>query len=261
MNRYITMFLCLFCIVHLNAKAKTDEEKGFEIAMEAKKRDKGFVDSVGSLKMLLMNRQGEKSERHLVVKVLETENDGDKSLAIFNTPRDVKGSAFLTFTHKTDDDDQWLYLPSLKRVKRIASKNKAGPFMGSEFAYEDIGSEEVEKYTYKYLKDEVYNGRPCFVFERYPVSEQSGYTRQKVWMDKEKYIKLHIEYYDRKDSLLKKMDLENYEQYLGKYWRPLKLTMNNIQNGKKTIVYWSDYKFNNNFEDSDFNRNGLLRAR
>ena len=138
--------------------------------------------------MDLRNRHGPESRRQLRNQTLEMNDDGDKSLVIFNEPRDVKGTAFLSFTHKSGPDDQWLYLPALKRVKRISSNNKSGPFMGSEFAYEDISSQGVEKYTYKYLQDEDYNGMSCFVIERYPVDEKSGYKRQVVWINNLSYI-------------------------------------------------------------------------
>ncbi len=76
-------------------------------------------------------------------------DDGDKSLFVFDEPRDVQGTAFLIHAHREDADDQWLYLPALKRVKRISSANRSGSFMGSEFAYEDMTAQEVEKFTYR----------------------------------------------------------------------------------------------------------------
>ncbi|MCK4739413.1 MAG: outer membrane lipoprotein-sorting protein, partial [Deltaproteobacteria bacterium] len=123
------------------ANAETEEmrgnEQGLAIAKEREKRAKGFVDFTGDMEMILKNRHGEISTRQMRTKTLEVKGDGDKALSIFDTPRDVKGTAFLTFSHKSGDDDQWLYLPALKRVKRISSSNKSGSFMGSEFAYED----------------------------------------------------------------------------------------------------------------------------
>ncbi len=80
--------------------------------------------------MVLRNKQGEESVREIRIKNLEMENDGDKSLTVFDKPRDVKGTAFLSFSHPVGADDQWLYLPALKRVKRIASRNKSGPLWG-----------------------------------------------------------------------------------------------------------------------------------
>ena len=135
------------------ADAQSAEEKGLDIAKKANKADEGFLSSEVDLKMILRNKQGQQSERFLQNKTFELIEDGDKSMIIFNSPKDVEGTATLTFTHKEGPDDQWLYLPAIKRVKRISSSNKSGPFMGSEFAYEDLSSDEVEKYTYKFLKE------------------------------------------------------------------------------------------------------------
>ncbi|MGB1091371.1 MAG: outer membrane lipoprotein-sorting protein, partial [Oceanobacter sp.] len=129
-------------------------KKGLAISVAAKESDKGWESMEGEMSMVLRNRQGQESIRAVRMKSLEVEGDGDKSLSVFDEPRDVKGTAFLSFSHPVGDDDQWIFLPALKKVKRISSRNKSGPFMGSEFAYEDLSSFEVEKYTYKYLQDE-----------------------------------------------------------------------------------------------------------
>ena len=170
--------------------AETPDEKGLAIAVEDDKRDNGFVDYQAKMEMILKNRHGEESARYLRTKNLEVNGDGDKSLVVFDKPRDVKGTALLNFTHKTGTDDQWLFLPALKRVKRISSANKSGSFMGSEFAYEDVTSQELEKYTYKWIRDETLDGMESFVFERYPTYKNSGYTRQVVWLDKKEYRQL-----------------------------------------------------------------------
>jgi outer membrane lipoprotein-sorting protein len=237
------------------------EQKGLEIAVEADKRDTGFKDSVSELTMVLRNRNGEESTRKIRNQTLEVSDDGDKSLVIFDQPRDVKGTAFLSFTHQSGPDDQWLYLPALKRVKRISSDNKSGPFMGSEFAYEDISSQEVEKYTYNYLKDEAYEQLDCYVYERFPVDEKSGYNRQKVWMDKEHYRIMKIDFFDRKNDLLKTLTYHGYKQYLNKYWRSSKMAMVNHQTGKSTDLLWEEYEFATGLSESDFNQNSLKRAR
>jgi len=243
------------------AIAETAEEKGLAIAIEADRRDIGFGDSVATLEMLLRNRQGQESIREMRSHSLEMQNDGDKSLVIFDRPEDVKNTALLTFTHKVGLDDQWLYLPALKRVKRISSNNKSGPFMGSEFAYEDLSSQEVEKYTYKYLRDEKLNNEDMFVLERYPVDKKSGYTRQVVWIDKQEYRPHKIVYYDRKNALLKTLIFSDYKQYLGKYWRAHKMDMENHTTGKSTSLSWENYRFRTGLTDRDFDRNTLKRAR
>ena len=142
-----TMFVAIASAFLVTA-AFASPEKGLEIAIEADSRDKGFGDSTAQITMILMDKYGQSTERAIRNRTFEGDNEGDKSLVIFDSPGDVRGTAFLSHTKKADSDDQWLYLPALKRVKRIASSNKAGPFMGSEFSYEDIASQEVEKYTY-----------------------------------------------------------------------------------------------------------------
>ena len=243
------------------ASAATPEEKGLAIAREADRRNNGFGDFTAELLMILRNRQGEESIRHLRVKTLEVEGDGDKSLTIFDRPQDVKGTALLTFSHKQGPDDQWLYLPALKRVKRISSSNKSGPFMGSEFAYEDISSQEVEKYTYKYLRDETVDGEPMYVFERYPVDPKSGYTRQVVWMDKSEFRERRIDYYDRKNSLLKTLTFDGYRKYEDRFWKASVMDMVNHQTGKSTRLKWENFRFRTGLTDRDFDRNALKRAR
>lgn len=253
--------LLLLSLVPAASFAETPEEKGLAIATEADRRDNGWGDFTADLTMLLKNRQGEQSTRDMRSKTLEVSGDGDKSLIIFDKPTDVKGTALLSFSHKKADDDQWLYLPALKRVKRIASDNKSGPFMGSEFAYEDITSQEIEKYTYKWLRDEQLDGKDVFVFERYPTDKNSGYTRQVVWMDKAEYRPLKIEYYDRKGAHLKTLTFKDYQQYLGKFWRASDMYMENLQTGKSTTLVWKGYKFGNGFKARDFDQSALANAK
>jgi len=253
--------LALALILPLQLLAETPEAEGLRIATEHDRQDTGFGDSAATMQMILRNKQGDESVREVRVRTLEVEGDGDKSMSIFDAPADVKGTAFLTFSHINEPDDQWLYLPALKRVKRIASKNKSGPFMGSEFAYEDISSDEVEKYTYRYLRDEVLDGIDCYVVERDPVDEYSGYTRQVVWFDKDEYRPQKIDYYDRKNDLLKTLTFHEYRQYLGRYWRGMRYEMVNHQTGKSTTLIWKEYSFRNGLTDRDFDQNTLKRAR
>lgn len=241
--------------------AKTPEEKGLAIAIAADERDSGFVDQVADMIMILRNKKGQESTRYIRTRTLEMEGDGDKFLSIFDRPADVKHTAMLTYSHGLEPDDQWLYLPALKRVKRINSRNKSGPFMGSEFAYEDLGSQEVEKYSYKYLRDEACGEWECFVMERYPEYEYSGYTRQVVWLDKAEYRPVKVEFYDRKNALLKTLTYSSYQEYLDYYWRADEMFMQNHQTKKSTLLKWSNYKFKTDVADRDFNPNALPRLR
>lgn len=253
--------ICFSLLASQVAFAQTSEEKGLEIAKERKVRDLGWQDSVADMTMILRNSQGQQTERRMRAKALEVMKDGDKSLTIFDDPRDVKGTAFLNFSHATIPDDQWIFLPALKRVKRIASRNKSGPFMGSEYAYEDMTTFEVEKFTFNYVGDETYKNRTMFVVEQFPVDKFSGYTMQKVWVDKERYVPYKIEFFDKKKSLLKTLEFDEYTLYLDKYWRPLRTEMFNEQNGKSTELVTHNIEFKTGLEDGDFDKNSLKRAR
>ena len=260
MKNLLLTVICLL-MIPASALAESPEERGLSIAKEFDRRDSGYGDFSAELKMVLRNRHGEESTREIRSLNLEVEGDGDKRLSLFDRPRDVKGTAFLTYTHKSEPDDQWLYLPALKRVKRISSANKSGSFMGSEFAYEDISSQEVEKYSYRYVKDEPCGEHSCFIVEYDPVDPNSGYTRQLVSMDSKEYIVRKVAYYDRKDSLLKTLLYKDYKLYIDKYWRADLMEMTNHQTGKSTKLVWSGYKFRTGLTDKDFSKNALKRAR
>jgi outer membrane lipoprotein-sorting protein len=251
------VLILLLMLVMLPAAAETPEEKGLRIAQEAEAYDTGFTDFTADMLMTLRNKKGDESIREIRVRTLEVEGDGDKSLSIFDRPRDVKGTAMLTYSHGLKPDDQWLYLPALKRVKRINSRNKSGPFMGSEFAYEDLSSQEIEKYTYKYLRDEACGDSQCYVIEQYPAYEYSGYTRRVVWLDQEFYRPMKVVFYDRKDALLKTLNNTGYQQYLDHYWRAEKMDMENHQTGKSTTLTWSKYQFKTGLTDRDFIKSKL----
>ncbi len=260
MKRLVAPILLAAFFAPALASAGPAEEKGLEIAKEADRRDEGFGDSRSKMIMILRNKRGQESKRELEIRSLEVKNDGDKSLTVFHTPRDVRGTALLTFSHGVDPDDQWLYLPALRRVKRIASNNKSGPFMGSEFAYEDLSSQEVDKYTYKFIKDDQVDGVDCFLVEQYPVSKDSGYTRLEAWYDKDEYRIQKIVFYDRKGAKLKTLTPSNYKQYEGKHWRALRMNMVNHQTGKSTELIWSEYEFKTGLKDNDFTRTRLQQV-
>ena len=259
MSRWLPAIL--IALLPLSLSAETPEEKGLAIAIEADKRDLGWVDAKAEMEMILRNKQGEESRRSLSINTLEVEGDGDKSLSVFNSPKDIKGTAFLSYTHALTPDDQWLYLPALKRVKRIASANKSGPFVGSEFAYEDLTSQEIKKYSYKWLRDDEFDVRPVFVIEAYPAYENSGYVRQIIWLDKEMYQPLQIKFFDRKNAELKTLTSSDYQQYLGQYWRPGRMSMINHQTGKSTELNWENYQFQTGLKNRNFDRDTLKRAR
>ena len=259
MKKLIIIGLISLAVIN-SANAETTQEKGLRLAKEADVQDTGFKDQIANMKMILRNRAGNSSTRQIRIKTLEVTGDGDKTISFFDSPADVKGTTMLTYTHGLKADDQWLFLPALRRVKRINSRNKSGPFMGSEFSFEDLGSQEVEKYTYNFLRQESCGkGWTCNVVERKPAYKFSGYSKQITWVDAKEHRAVKVEYYDRKNAKLKTLINSGYKQYLGRYWRPATMNMQNHQTGKSTTLTWSNYKFRTGLTTRDFNKNTLKR--
>ena len=254
--------LLLLLFVSESTQGQDAAAKGLAIAVEAKQRDHGYGDFSANAKMVLRNKQGQTTTKEMKIRVLEASNDqGEKSLTIFTAPADTAGTILLSHSFKNDDDNQWIFLPSIKRTKRIASGNKSGSFVGSEFSYEDISPQQVEKYTYKYIKEGTYQKQLCHVVERYPKDRKSGYKKQVVWLDKEHLRPLKVENYDKKNSLLKTLASGGYKQYLQKYWRPTSARMINHQSGKSTDVFYTDYVFQSGLDEADFDRARMERHR
>lgn len=245
----------------LSLQAQTPEQRGLAIATEADKRDQGWQDSTADLTMILRDSNGQEATRKLQIKTLENTEQGDMSLTRFDTPRDLRGTALLTYTYKAQPDDQWLYLPAIKRVKRIAAQNQSGPFMGSEFAFEDMSSQELEKFTYRLIKEANCPSLPgsCFVVERTPVNEYTGYSRQEVWLDQTEYRIDKIDYFDRKGELLKTLQNQDFKQYLDTYWRPSVSVMTNHQTGKSTQLRNENIEFASGLSANHFNASRLGR--
>jgi predicted RND superfamily exporter protein len=244
-------------------RGETETERlGFEVAARADRSDRGFGDSEVELEMVLRNSAGRESRRTLTIATLEVpdESVGDKSLVVFDNPRDIKGTALLSHANILDPDNQWLFLPALKRVKRISSANKSGPFVGSEFAFEDFTALELNKYDYVWLREEEYERMVVDVIERRPRYENSGYTRQVSWVDRDVYQVRKVEFYDRRGDLLKTLTFGDYRGYDG-IWRSHHVEMVNHQTGKSTELIYGDFRFGVGLNDGNFVKGRLTRLR
>ena len=262
-ERLITLFFLLNSfLISGHLFSETPEEAGLKISLNSEKANNGFLGEVSEMKMILEDAHGTKISRKMKGKTMETKGDGDKSISQFLLPADVRGTMMLTWTHKKKDDDQWLFLPSIKRTKRISSSSKSASFMGSEFSYEDLGSQEVEKYTHKLIKEENNkDGLSMWLIERTPKNKKSGYKRLKTWIIKKYNNPFKVEYYDRKNELLKTAVFSEYREYKvgGKsLWRANKIHMVNIQTGKKSTITWSNRKLGVEFDGDEFEKDSLL---
>ena len=261
MKKLTKSFFFILFFLFLNFVSADEINRGLEIALKADNSFSGYGDSKTNLKMLLKDRKGSITERVMKMNLLEVPEDGDKSLIVFESHRDVRGVAVLSHAHKTGSDEQWLYLPALNRVKRVASKNRTGPFLGSEFSLEDLSFQEVEKYSYEYLREEVLEEKECDVIKRIPLDPYSGYTKQIVWVSKMDPLIYQIHHYDRKSFHFKTQIFRGYTKYLNKFWRPNEIHMINHQTNKTTTLFFEDMAFNTGLSEKDFTQNSLKRSK
>ncbi|MET1076631.1 MAG: outer membrane lipoprotein-sorting protein [Pseudomonas sp.] len=255
--RLNSVLLCLLFSLPLSAGAVTAEE----VAQRADENLRGYDDVQMNLEMVLISPSGETASRRLRVRSREAGDSTDQTLMTFDSPRDLAGSGLLSHNQATGEDEQWLYLPAVKRIKQIGARNKSGPFMGSEFAFEDIVTPFWQKFHYRSLAEDTLDGLACYTLERIPNDPFSGYARQRVWIDQQQYLIRRIEYFDRKNSLLKTYSATDFKQYAGKHWRPGQMLMVNQQTGKQTRLLWNDYSFHTGLSERDFSQNALLRVR
>ncbi|MCF6206806.1 MAG: outer membrane lipoprotein-sorting protein [Sulfurovum sp.] len=231
-------------------------ESALEVAKRSFEKISGYQSSISETTMVLKNIQGMTNKRKMRIEKLEGKN-GDKSLIVFLYPMDIKDTKLLSYEQIGKDDKQWLYLPALKRVKRISSRNKSGSFMASEFSYEDIASQNYKNYRYQgEVKKVTRNGKTYLRIERTPKDKHSGYSKQVVLIDPRTYLAKFGEYYDRNGRLLKKVSFLKYRKIKGVN-RIAKMEMKNVQNGKSTLLIWDRDNVKAGLDEADFSKRVL----
>ncbi|AZZ91757.1 MULTISPECIES: outer membrane lipoprotein-sorting protein [unclassified Hahella] len=231
------------------------QKKGLEIYTHQYLIDEGWTSTEARMEMTLVDAQGRTSKRLVIKKMMEEAGVPDKTIGIFVEPNDIKGTVMLTFEQSEGADNQWLFMPTIKRTKKINAQNKSGSFVGSEFSWEDISTTELSKYTYNLLSETP----DYWVVERTPVYGYSGYSKQVTHVDKSNYQTSYIEFYDAKGDMLKTLTLSEWNKYENRFWRPKHFEMVNLQNKKKTILQLSDYVFGA-ADGGEFNSFNLSRV-
>ena len=255
---YIGLIIALAISTTTGASATEDAR-----SIMAKSRDlrKGFTNSMTNVKMILHAGGDRTTVREMHQYVLEVDDDGNHTINVFSKPADVDGVSILTHSALDGNDKQWLFLPSIGRVKRISSSNRSGAFVGSEFAYEDLSSFEVEKYSYKGFNHEELDGKQVIVVEYVPKYDNSGYTLLRCYLDPSNYQPVRIDYFNRRNEHFKTLTLGGYKAYQENHaWRPHRLEMKNLLNGKSTTIDFSDF-VPSSLTVSGFNSNQFLKAR
>jgi len=231
---------------------------GQEVAQKVHDRDDGD-NSTSKMKMILIDKKGHKRIRDL--KTFTKDKGDDKlKLMFFLTPADVKNTAFLTYDYddSSRDDDQWLYLPELQKVKRIASSDKSSSFMGSDFTYSDMTSRNVEDYTYKIMKERKVGGHMTWQMLVTPKSEktvdETGYTKSIVFVRQDNFVIVQALNYIKAGKKLKYMKVKGLKKIDG-IWTATEMQMITKKGKKtlhKTIFKFSDIKYNQNLKESFF---------
>jgi len=242
--------------------ASAEELDGRAIAERVDKQNRP-KDEQGKFTMLIIDRSGQRRQRSLSIWFKAGEKDDDKSLVRFDDPPDVKGTALLTI-EEGDDDEQWLYLPDLRKSKKIAGASKALSFAGTDFSNYDMRTEDLEGHEYERVGEEKIDGRACYILEARPknedVKDETGYSKRRIWVDKERFTSPKVEYYDKNGRLLKVSTTDQWEQVQG-LWRANRVTMENVQEKTKTVLTYQggSRKINQGIDDSMFTRRALER--
>ncbi|MCP5178443.1 MAG: outer membrane lipoprotein-sorting protein [Pseudomonadales bacterium] len=258
--RPVVFLACL--IISLSASA---DPRGLQVARAEYAASHGFGDLRAVVAMELVSTTGRVTERSLRLTQLETGDGRLKTLVVFELPKAIADTALLTWSNPLAEDDQWLYLPGPKRVKKIASKDRSGPFVGSTFAYEDLADYVVEEFEWQWLREEACQALVCDVVERRPKDPYSGYAREIVWIDRQAHRLRQAEYYDRSGALLKTLLASDFRAYAvgdRHFLQPHVLTMTNVQTGRATTLRWSTHEYGIGLSElRDFSTNALKRVR
>lgn len=260
MMRVLTLIAALL-LAAAPARAETAAEKGLRIAREASQRTRGYGDLSVSGEMILVSKGGQTSTRRFDAQWVENTRGGSRSLLIFRWPGDIRNTALLTHVNDRKNDDQWLYLPALSKVRRISSSGRSGSFVGSEFAFEDMVDQDIDRFDHTWIRDEPCpTSGTCYVIDRRPRAK-SGYSLQRIWFDVKNLRIQQVKYFDRRGANVKTLLISGYKLYNGQFWRAGKMEMRNHLTGKATVLNWSDYRFNTGVNPNQLTPNALKRIR
>ena len=249
----------LTTIILFSGLTNAQDLTGLEVIQNVYNRPTGN-DMAGNLIMTIENSRGNQRVREIKQFVKSVKN-GEKKIMFFLSPADVKNTSFMTWSYdeKGKSDDQWIYLPALKKVKRISSDSKGDYFMGSDFTYDDLGDRHPMDDTHTILRKEVVNGEETIVIESVPKNEEYMYSRTVTWVIKDTWIGLKKEFYDEDDELLKILTVEGQKSF-GDVIILTKVKMNNVQRNQFTIMEFSDVQIDTGIPNNKFTERMMKRG-
>ena len=256
--------LSLFGGLLLLSPQTSSAQSATDIMKKYKEQDRS-KDSRADLKMLLINASGKERVRK-VTQMTKTDKNGlRKSLIRFLSPADVKGTGLLSIENEGRDDDNWLYLPALRKVRRISGSNKTDSFMGSDFTYEDLETEDLNDYNYKLLGEDKINDMETWKIEALPkasILDKTGYSKRVLWITKKHHLVVKVKFFDKSGAFSKELagsDIRKIDN--ANKWRLFRIEMKNVLKGSKTVLEITDYKLNTGIKDKIFTQRYLKRGK
>lgn len=247
MKKYSIVFLTFFLFFSfVSAYGLT----GKDVMLKSKNREKPKTSSY-KIEMTLINSRGSKRVRELSA-YKKDYGDDEKSVMVFLKPADVKGVGYLSISYDAagKNDDRWLYMPSLKKSRRITGSGSGDSFMGTDFTYDDMSGHEVEDYEHTLQKEEKINGKQCWSVVSVP-KVKSNYSKYISWVDQESLIPIKAEFYDKQGKLLKVMEVQSLKKIDG-FWTIEKIQMENLQKKHKTVIETKRIEYNKDVKDDLF---------
>lgn len=252
--------LLLFC----TASGFSSEPTGREI-MEIQKDRHSVESEVSTIVMLLVDDKRNRKTRIMKRWSKRFPEGLYRNLLVFHEPRDVAGTALLTWEIREGESAQWLYLPGTETLNRIASQGRRSYFMGTDFTYEDLYPDSLDDYTFQVKGSEVLDGEDCWMVEITPASREkereSSYSRRLVWIRKDLYYPVRIEFYDRRGRHIKTQTNHDLVHLEGEAWTSKRALMVNHQTGGSTVMGLQAWKTGLNIEDSVFTERFILSGR
>ncbi len=247
--------------VALMATSAVFAQTGRDIMLKADNRPEAKT-SQSELTMTLVNKKGKQRVRKLKTYTMEVGND-EKTLMFFEYPGDVKGTGFLTWNYDEigKDDDKWLYLPAMKKTRRISgSSAKKDYFMGTDFTYDDMGDRNIDEDTHKLLGEEAVNGHKCWKVESTSKDKRDIFSKKIIWMRQDILIPEKVDFYDRMGKLHRQMVIEKVSKKKN-YWVIDKMTMANVQTNHKTIIEFNKMELDIPMDEGKFTVQTLEKGR
>ena len=248
MKKFV-MFLLVLGLLNYSF-ANAEELTGKDIMLKTKNREKAKTSSY-KIEMTLINSRGNKRVRE-VSAYKKDYGEEEKSVMVFLKPADVKGVGYLSVSYDKagKNDDRWLYMPSLKKTRRITGSSSGDDFMGTDFTYDDMSGHEVENYDYTLQADANIAGKTCWNIVCVP-KVKSNYSKYITWVDQESLIPIKAEFYDKHGKLLKVMEVQSLKKIDG-FWTTEKVQMENLQKKHKTIIETKKIEYNRDVKDDLF---------